>query len=315
MINQEYPLNFTSNDFAKSFGVELECFSDVLLSKINNLNFNYRFPTNIEYEKLIHETLLKIDTDQQIIGAKERDQVWYNGWDENLKMYINSNFDEESLTPKFIRAGNPVRLNKQFVFPEDQNFELNFIEIYRQWFIENYMNEVENVYEFGCGTGHNLLHVNRVYPNLFLYGSDFVESSVNLINKIGSHKDINIRGDLFNMLEPNYDYVVKKNSAIFTFGALEQLASNLDPILDYFIDQGPNICIHTEPVIELYDDDNLVDYLGKKFQGKRGYSSGLISKLHKLENEGKISILKIKRLFFGSFFMEGYNHIAWKPIK
>lgn len=70
-----------------------------------------------------------------------------------------------------------------------------------------------------------------------------------------------------------------------------------------------------EPAIELYDkDNNLSDFLASKFQGNRDYTSGLIGKLEALEKEGKIKTLKIKRLYFGSFFMEGYNLMAWKSL-
>lgn len=158
-----------------------------------------------------------------------------------------------------------------------------------------------------------MLHVNKIYPEKKLFGSDFVQSSVDLVNEIATSKKISLQCDLFNMLEPNHSYEVSANSAIYTFGALEQLASNLDPILDFFISKSPSICIHTEPAIELYEDDSLIDYLGKKFQGKRRYSSGLIDKLKTLEAAGKIEIIKIKRLYFGSYFMEGYNFFAWKP--
>ena len=47
----------------------------------------------------------------------------------------------------------------------------------RQWFIENYFKNTENVYEFGCGSSFNLLHVNRVFPEKKRFGSDFVQSS------------------------------------------------------------------------------------------------------------------------------------------
>jgi hypothetical protein len=314
MKTKEFNLNFDKYDFAKSFDSDVEKFSSELNQTIQNLNFNYRMPTLEENESLVLEVLKKIKSDKQIIGAKERDNVWFKGWDENLQMYRESGFDESSLTPKFVRPGNPVRLNKKFVFPEDDNFELNYIEVYRQWYIENYFKDVENVYEFGCGTGFNLLHVNRVFPEKKLFGSDFVQSSVDLVNEIAFHKDIDLKGDLFNMLKPNNDYDILPNSAVYTFGALEQLASNLDPILEYLISKRPMLCVHTEPAIELYEDDSLVDFLGQSFQGKRGYSSGLISKLQSLENDDKIEILKIRRLYFGSYFMEGYNLIVWRPI-
>lgn len=302
-------------DFAESFGADHKTFSSDLVKEIKNLNFNYRKPTEQEYQDLVLEVLKKIDHDKQIIGADEREQVWFDGWNENLQMFRDSDFDIETLTPKFVRPGNPIRLNQSYIFPEDDNFELNFIKIYRLWYLEKYFSNVDNIYEFGCGTGFNLLAANSLFPQKNLYGSDFVQSSVDLVNEIGKSKGINLSGALFNMLSPDLNYEIKENSGIFTFGSLEQLASDIDPIIEFFLNKEPEICVHTEPAIELYDpENNLSDFLAAKFQGNRGYTSGLIEKLRKLEEEKKIEIISIKRLFFGSFFMEGYNHIAWKPL-
>lgn len=313
MKSEQFPLIFKAKDFAKSFDEDINNFSSELNKKINDLDFRYRLPTKEENEQLIYNMLHKIDSDKQIIGASERKEVWFKGWNENLQLYKESGFNEESLIPKFVRPGNPIRLNQKFVFPLDDNFELNFIQIYRQWFIEKFFDQVDNVYEFGCGTGFNLLHVNKIYPKKKLFGSDFVQSAVDLVNEIAKSKKIPLQGDLFDMLRPDYSYKILSNSAVYTFGAFEQLASNLDPILNFLISQKPSICIHTEPAIELYEDDCLVDYLAKKFQGKRGYSSGLIGKLKAFEKQGKIEIIKIKRLYFGSYFFEGYNLMVWKP--
>jgi hypothetical protein len=314
IMNQEKKIHkLEYDDFAKSFGESAVDFSNSLKEKIDSLNFNYRFPSNEENESLILEALLKIDTDKQVIGAKERDEVWFKGWDENLKLYRESGYSEESLTPKFVRPGNPIRLNKQFILPEDDNFELNFIEVYRHWYIEKYFKNVDDIHEFGCGTGFNLLHINKILPDKKLFGSDFVQSSVDLVNEIARQKNIDLVGQIFNMLNPDDSYHISSNSALYTFGSLEQLASELDPILNFFISKNPKICIHTEPAIEMYEDNSLIDYLGRKFQGKRGYSSGLISKLKQMESDGKIEIIKIKRLYFGSYFMEGYNMMVWRP--
>ena len=141
MSNLNYPLNLTALDFAKSFGTEINNFSDKLKKKISDLDFRYRIPSKDENERLIYEALLKIDTDTQVIGADERKEVWFNGWNENLQMYRESGFSEESLTPKYVRPGNPIRLNKKFFYPADDNFEFNFIEIYRQWFIETFLGQ------------------------------------------------------------------------------------------------------------------------------------------------------------------------------
>ena len=107
---------------------------------------------------------------------------------------------------------------------------------------------------------------------------------------------------------------MRPGSAVFTFGALEQLAGNLDKIIEYFFKQPAAIYVHVEPAIELYDPTRLEDYLASLFQGQRGYSAGLIQQLELRHNAGDIEILKAKRLGFGSMMMEGYNLFVWKKI-
>ena len=90
---------------------------------------------------------------------------------------------------------------------------------------------------------------------------------------------------------------------------------NLDKFIKYILEQPISLCIHVEPIIELYNENNLFDYLAIKFQGKRGYTKGLLPYLQKLESNKIIDILKIKRLYFGNLMMEGYNYIIWRPNK
>ena len=303
------------SDFAQLFGTNAKSFSASCRKLIESMNFKYRVIYGEELEKLILRILVAIDQDKQIIGDHKRRDVWNKGWLENLEEYKNSHYNDQKLIPKFIRNNNPVRLNQNYIQPSNPKFELDFIQVYRQWFLETYFDEFDNIYEFGCGTGFNLVAASEIYPNKYLFGSDFVQSSVDLVNEIARSKKINLEGSLFDMINPNYEYQIRSNSGIFTFGALEQLASNTNNMLDYLIAQQPGICLHTEPAIELYEQDNLSDYLAIKFQGKRGYTKGLLPQLYTLESKGKIKIIKIKRLFFGSLLMEGYNLIIWKPIK
>lgn len=65
MTYNEYPFTFSAIDFAKSFDDDANNFSDKLNKKIIELDFRYRFPTNEENEKLIHNALLKIDADKK----------------------------------------------------------------------------------------------------------------------------------------------------------------------------------------------------------------------------------------------------------
>ena len=76
----------------------------------------------------------------------------------------------------------------------------------------------------------------------------------------------------------------------------------------------PKLVVNNEPIYELYDQDILFDYLPAKFHHKRGYTRGYLPRLRELEKEGKIQIIKHKRLNFGSLLHEGYNYIVWKPL-
>ena len=74
--------------------------------------------------------------------SDEREKVWFDGWNENLNEFKNSGYKYEALIPKFVRPNNPIRLNQEYVLPEDKNFELNFINVYRSWFLEKYFSEI-----------------------------------------------------------------------------------------------------------------------------------------------------------------------------
>ena len=304
----------TVTDFSESFGANESTFSASCRELISQRNFNFRYIEGAELEALTLTILKKIDEDRQVIASLERQAVWEKGWKENFDEFIASNFDESKLIPKFIRSNVPVRFKKRYIFPEDPDFELNFVKVFRHWFLDNYFSNVDNIYEFGCGTGFNLLAASEIFSDKTFYGSDFVQSSVLLVNAIGDAKQIPLTAEIFDMLKPNDNYEIKKNSGVFTFGSLEQLASKTDNMLEYLIAQRPNIIVHTEPAIELYDENNLTDFLAMKFQGKRGYTEGFLPKLQCLHREGKIELIKVKRLHFGSLFMEGYNLIVWKPI-
>ena len=120
-------------------------------------------------------------------------------------------------------------------------------------------------------------------------------------------------GHLFDMRSPDEKLEIANNSAVVTIGTIEQLAGDFEAFLQFLLKRSPALCIHVEPTIELYDEDSLVDYLAVKFHRKRGYTQGFLPRLQQLQNQGKIEILKVKRLFFGSLFMEGYSLIIWKP--
>ncbi len=304
----------TLADFASSFGTTVDDFSQDCSRMIAEGEFGYEILDGEERDEIILDILKKIDSDEQVIGAKERKNVWYHGWEENLEKFIESGYDPEALIPKFIRRNQVVRYNGKYIRTSNPKFELNYITVFRQWVIEKYLAHYEPIYEFGCGTGFNLVAIANLYPSKKLYGLDFVQPSIDLVNKIGDCKGLHIKGLMFDMITPNVDFQLDEKSAIFTFGAIEQLAGRFENFVQFLLEKRPKLCIHIEPTIELYDENSLFDFLACKFHRKRGYTEGFLPHLQRLESQGKLRIEKIKRLRFGSLFMEGYMYFIWYPL-
>ncbi|MCM8797734.1 MAG: class I SAM-dependent methyltransferase [Candidatus Omnitrophica bacterium] len=304
----------TLEDFASSFGTSVDDIRQTCLDLIRNKNFDYIIIAGRQRDKLITDILKKIDSDRQIIGAASRRQVWDNGWKENLDDFINSGFDLKKLVPKFIRPNQPLRYNQKYIRAVNPNFEFDFFSIFRQWLFKKYFSDSKNIYEFGCGTGFNLVALAQLYPDRNLYGTDFVTASVALVNRIAKVYRLKLKGSIFDMINPDETFRLKKSSLIFTIGAIEQLAGKFESFLQYLLRNGPDLCVHVEPTLELYDENNLADYLAIMFHRKRGYTQGFLPRLQELEKNREIEIIKVKRLYFGSLFLEGYNLIIWRPV-
>lgn len=304
----------TVHDFACSFGTTTEDITEDCRELIKKIDFRYRIIKGEERDKVILNVLRKIETDKQVIGAPERTDEWEKGWHENLEEFIKSNYSLNKVTPKFIRPNRPIRFNQQYIMPADPNFEHDYFAVFRQWLFQKYLKDFDPIYDFGSGSGFNLITLAEMYPEKTLHGLDFVPSSCDLINKIAEAYNWKMKGHIFNLRLPDDNFEIKSTGAVFTSGTIEQVASDFEPFLQFLLKKSPAICIHIEPTIELYDEEKLIDYLAIRFHRKRGYSEGYLPRLKKLEAEGKIKIIKVKRLFFGSLYMEGFTLIIWKII-
>lgn len=304
----------THKDFANSFGIGESEMPAKALQLIRDKNFEMSEIVGAAKDKLLIEIITRIRGDEQVIASPIRKEIWQKGWAENLQLFIDSGGAYSTLIPKFIRSGLPIRWFGKYYESHDPNFELNYIIVLREFLFGFYFKDISSLYEFGAGTGFNLVHANQSLPNVKLVGTDFVPSAVELMNRVGSDFSIPLTASVFDMMNAGSESLkMDSNSGVLTFGSLEQLGGNLKPMIDYLLQQRPKICVHVEPAIEFYNPEVLEDYLAIWFQAKRGYSAGLIALLQDYERKGLVSIKKIQRLNFGSLMMEGYNLIVWEP--
>lgn len=319
-MNERHLLRLTQQDFEAAFGEPLDALTK---EEIGAHDFTLERIVEASRDSLIIEILEKIRHDSQIVGDPSREAVWEIGWRENYESFME-NAQEEELVPKFIRPDQPVRWQGEFFRPMNPNFEESFTCVLRSFVFGRITREfgdqeAVHLYEFGAGTGWNLLHAHRYFQSIGrahkLFGSDFVDSAVELMNHLARKRDVNLSAWRFDMRRPDFSRKFENPglSGVVTFGALEQLAGDVEPMIDFLLDQRPRIVIHVEPAIENYDVSGLEDYLASWFQGNRGYSSGLEALLKMKEAEGNLDLLRTKRIGFGSKMMEGYNLFIWRP--
>ena len=314
-------MNLSSEDFERAFGGPLD---EMAQAEVDRHDFSLVPIVGAQRDSLLIEIIDRIRSDTQIVGAENRKTVWESGWKENAVAHEASR-NEADLVPRFIRRGEPVRWQSRWYQPANLAFEESFTAVLRTFIFGTIDRAVEqggavHVHEFGAGTGWNLVHAHKYFQergrDYHLFGSDFVDSSVELLNRLSSD-GIPLTARKFDMLSPDYSQVIEhpSQSGVFTLGALEQLAGNVEQMFDYLIDQMPAVVVNVEPAIESYDNRCLEDYLASWFQGQRGYTEGLEALLREKESQGKIDLLRAKRIGFGSKMMEGYNLFVWSPVK
>ena len=304
----------TAADFAKLFGTDEADLPAECLALINQYNFNYTIPEGAQKDKLLLDIISELDNRKFTRAAESKDR-WEKGWGENWSNFQESQFDLDALTPKYIRPNEPVRLFQNYVIPEDNLFEKKFFEVLSTWFFLKYLKDYPTIIEFGCGSGINIAKLSQLFPAKTIYGTDWVQPSVNIVNGIGQKTGQKIQGQLFDFFHPDESFKIAPDTAVFTIGALEQTSDNYTPFLNYILKQKPPICLHIEPIREFYDMENsLIDYLGAKFHRIRGYWEGFPEKIEQLAKEGKAEILKKHRSHMGSKFIDGYSQFIWRPL-
>lgn len=303
----------TNEDLCACFGTKDDALSEHM-DFIKSKDLRYEEVSGEKREALISEVWKKIEADTQVIGSPERKAVWEKGWKENFDNYVSSGYDTKQLIPKFIRPNQVVRFRGRYIEPASPSFELDFMTIYKRWLFPKWLRDVDSVYEFGCGTGLDLLLINDLLPGKKLVGLDFVRSPAALLNKIRETRGINLEGRVFDMIHPDFSLNLEGKSAVLTAGSVEQLAGKFDEFIRFLLQKKPNICLNIEPVIELFDEKDFFDYLHIKFHRKRGYTEGFLSRLKELESQGLLRIEQVIKPGFGSLYMEGYNAVIWRPV-
>ena len=304
--------NLTSKDFACFLGISDNMLPTYCLRAISERNFRYEIISGKEREAVFLRVLKALDSLSDVAGP-HRKQRWEDGWSENLREFIASGYDINHLVPKFVKKAEVIRLDGEYIMPEDAEFETNFVTILRLWLFSHWFSDVQDIYEFGCGTAHNLVALAHLFPQKELFGLDWAKATLEIIRVLREELQYKISGRLFDLVHPDHSFSLQPASGVFTIGTLEQIGKDFKPFIGYLIENRPHVCIHIETIYELYNPDILFDYIAVRYLEKRGYLQGLLTYLRELESAGNIEILALQRTF-GSLFHDGYSYVIWRPL-
>ena len=254
-----------------------------------------------ERDKLVISLLGRLardDFSHAASGAKR----WETGWAENLAALRRG--EPDALRPRYIRSG-PLRLDGEFISPAAPDFEYNWYRAYRNWLFRTYLAGYDSIFEFGCGSGHNLPVLREMFPGAGIVGLDWAESSVEIAATVA-------RGARFDFFHPDHTLDVPPNSAFLTMGAMEQTGTDWGPMLDFIIAKRPAFVLHSEPILELYrPDESLPDYLAARIHRQRNFWRGYLGELRQRPG---VRIERLHRTGFGSLLLEGYSQLMWRVV-
>jgi SAM-dependent methyltransferase len=307
-------MNYTIDDFAALFGVARNEIPAACTDIVSAIDFGYDLPDREARDRIILQVLQHIDSDKATRVGEHRADIWESCWSDSLKRFVSAGHDADKLVPDFISPGNPIRLNRDYVIPRSPRYEVGFLRVCRAFLFDRYFARAKSVYEFGCGSGYNLVALSQQLPGRKLYGLDWSKSANRTVSLLRESLGIDITGRQFDFFQPDASLDLDPASGALTMCALEQVGPRFNCFLEYLLDKRPQVCVNMEPLLELYDETNLVDHLAARYHRKRGYLEGFLTALRALADKGRIEILNVRRFFFGSLYHEGYSYVAWRPL-
>jgi len=285
-----------------------------LAGRIRQYGFEHRAPTPEETERAVLDMIRAVYEEDLPISGPARHARWEGGWHENLAAFRSEHAGRGAAKPRYFNKYPVIRWRGKLYVAESPDYEYHMLEVIQDWMFDKYLREAKSVYEFGCGTGHNLFRVRDVNETTTLHGTDWAQSAIDFINLQAKHgATYSLSASQFDFFNPRSDLRLTPRSAVFTVAALEQTGARFGAFVDWVIAQGPALVLHIEPIEEVLSSDVLLDFLSIKYFHKRNYLQGYLTHLQELERTGEIKIHEVVRTRIGSKFIEGYTVIAWSP--
>tara|TARA_R110002110_G_scaffold180184_2_gene386145 strand:- start:13244 stop:14182 length:939 start_codon:yes stop_codon:yes gene_type:complete len=307
-------IELNEQKFASTIGVEINSLTDECKSLLKQYNLKYRHLDKEEFEEALLCIFQGMQTRLHLKSGRDRKFYWDAGWKSNLDSYKDIK-NAENLKPGYFRYEKYVRYDGTYVKPLSSEFVFKFLKILQAQFYVDRLKNIDNVFELGCGSGHNIASLSEFFPNKNFIGLDWSIEAINIVNLLNENIEANISGQIFDFFTPHKnDFEVPPNSAFITTGAFEQMGTDCEKIIQFTLDKKPDIVINLEPIREFYDPNNLSDFVALNYHDERNYLNGYYTKLLSLEKKGALEIEFAKKINFGGHCHDGWSTIIWRPL-
>lgn len=277
-------------------------------------DLDYMTLTGTDRENAFLEALRKIDSQTLNKAGIKKQQIWQEGWAENLQMFIE-NPRYESLIPKFYKKA-VMRAGQDLLVSEDPLFRFYLWDLLTTWVFKKFLGNYKTIVEYGAGTGYNLVKLAEFFPEARLFGGEWVSSGIELMNRVGKEFKIPITGfycDMFNPAQQNMFHenpnINLKDAAVLTLGSMEQMGNNFTDFAHHLIKSKPGLVLHMEPVREYYQKNTLLDYVCMKFHDQRNYLGNYLTFL---KNHSDVEIVYEQPIEVGTIYQMSWNILVWK---
>ena len=306
-MTNSFTNKLTKKNILTYFEVDEQLLSNDVVAYLDNLfpiEYNeLNFKEYQEYMTLVLQILNKLSFDIDF------DRNWIvilqNIVDKQKKDVVNS------LKPTWFRNDKFYVIDKKFCTTNIEVLDWKYQLAIRNILFSKYLFDIDNVYDFGSGSGINIYLINQLFEKIKLHASDSSKVSVEILEELNTYLGIDVKYDMIDMKkEINID--VEPNSAIITTSSLEQVGGDIDNFIDFVLQKKPKRVINIEPILE-FAENNEFDNLMKLYCEKRNYLKYYYSKLLQLERENKIKILFKKRTRVAGLFIEN-SVIVWEVL-
>ena len=288
--------NILYDDLPESIQLQLDKFFPIQYDELNSEQYK-------EYYELCLEML-----------NKKLEVDWQDDWFSVLQnLRTNDDNVKSIIRPKWFRESAFVNIQNCLSLTKTPYVDWEYQLITRQMLFYTHLRDIENICEFGSGSGTNFYLINEILQNKNFILSDISVTSLKIIEELKRKLNRNNLTYSNIDIEQDIDLQLPDNTAVITTSVLEQIGDNYKNFINFILKEKPQIVINVEPIVELLDSKNGFDNVMNLYCEKRKYLAGYLTELEKLEKQKKIKIIMKKRTMVSGTFIEN-SVLIWKVL-